>query len=61
MKTMLLSENQRPTPAQIAQIKEAAKYPIVFDEDSPELTQEMYESFQKAAMQRDLRKKTLQA
>ena len=44
---MTLSEDDKPTPEQIAQIQEAKKYPIVFDEDCPELTPEMYEAFRR--------------
>jgi hypothetical protein len=33
------------TPEQIAEIREAAKYPIVFDEDCPELTDEQLAEF----------------
>ena len=57
MKTVILTKNQKPTPEQIAQIREAAKRHIIFDEDSPELTPEMYEAFQKAAIRRNQRKK----
>ncbi|MDR2478627.1 MAG: hypothetical protein LBD48_04860 [Treponema sp.] len=34
------------TPEQVARIKEAEKYPIVFDEDCPELTDEQLAQFQ---------------
>jgi hypothetical protein len=33
------------TPEQIARLKEAEKYPIVFDEDCPELTDEQLAEF----------------
>jgi hypothetical protein len=33
------------TPEQLARIKEAEKYPIVFDEDCPELTDEQLAEF----------------
>ena len=36
---------QKPSPEQIARIREAAKYPIVFDEDCPELTEEQLAQF----------------
>ena len=35
------------TPEQIAEIKEAAKHPIVFDEDCPEMTEEQLRQFQR--------------
>ena len=34
------------SPEQIAEIREAAKHPIVFDEDCPELTDEQLAQFQ---------------
>ena len=34
------------TPEQVARIKEAEKYPIVYDEDCPELTDEQLAQFQ---------------
>ena len=37
----------RPTPEQIARIKEAAKYPIVYDEDCPEMTEEQLKQFKR--------------
>jgi hypothetical protein len=33
------------TPEQLAEIREAEKYPIVFDEDCPELTDEQLAEF----------------
>lgn len=35
------------TPEQIAEIEEAAKYPIVFDEDCPEMTEEQLRQFRR--------------
>ena len=35
-----ITKNQKPTPEQIAEIREAAKRPIVFGEDCPEMTDE---------------------
>ena len=42
-KTLL--PGQKPTPEQIARIREAAKYPIVYDEDCPEMTEEQLKQF----------------
>ncbi len=53
--TYELKPGQKPTPEQIERIREAAKRPIVFDEDSPELTPEAIEGFRKAARERNLR------
>ena len=38
--TYELKPGQKPTPEQIARIREAAKRPIVFDEDCPPMTEE---------------------
>lgn len=43
--TYTITENQKPTPEQIARIREAAKHPIVFDEDCPEMTEEQLRQF----------------
>ena len=41
------------TPEQIAEIEEAAQYPIVFDEDCPETTGEALEQLREAAIARN--------
>ena len=43
------------TPEQIAEIEEAKKHPVVFDEDSPELTPDAVEGFRRAARERNRR------
>lgn len=40
-----LEEGQKPTKEELEQIREAAKRPIVFDEDCPELSDEMIQKF----------------
>lgn len=40
-----LKPGTKPTAEQIAEIEAAAKMPIVYDEDSPEFTDEQYEDF----------------
>ena len=52
-----MDRNQKPTDEQIRQIKEAAKKPIVFDEDSPELTPAMEKAFRLAAKNRNTQRK----
>jgi len=42
-----ITKNQKPTPEQIAEIREAAKRPIVFDEDCPEMTEEQLKQFKR--------------
>ncbi|MDR2428796.1 MAG: BrnA antitoxin family protein, partial [Candidatus Margulisbacteria bacterium] len=47
----------RPTKEQLRRIREAAKHPIVFDEDCPELTDEELAEFAELARERDARRK----
>ncbi|MBR2798652.1 MAG: hypothetical protein IKE17_13050 [Clostridia bacterium] len=42
-----ITKNQKPTPEQIAEIREAAMRPIVFDEDCPEMTDEQLRRFKR--------------
>ena len=49
IRTVTLDRNQKPTEAQINQIREAAKKKILFDEDSPALTPAMEKAFRLAA------------
>lgn len=42
-----ITKGQKPTPEQIARIREAAKRPIVFDEDCPEMTEEQLKQFRR--------------
>ena len=44
-----LNENEELTAEQIAEIEEAKKSPIVFDEDCPKLTAEQYREFARIA------------
>ena len=43
---------QKPTAAQIKRLREAAKKPIVFDEDAPEYTMEELEEMRLAAIKK---------
>lgn len=43
---------QKPTPKQIAEIRKAAKHPIVFDEDSPEYSIEELKAMHEAAIKK---------
>lgn len=55
---MTVTVGQKPTAEQRQRIREAMKKPIVYDEDSPELTEEQYEAFARAAKeQRSLSRK----
>ena len=42
-----LKPGQKPTPEQIARIREAAKRPIVYDEDCPKMTEEQLKQFKR--------------
>ncbi len=42
-----ITKDQKPTPEQIERIREAAKRPIVFDEDCPEMTEEQLKQFKR--------------
>lgn len=37
-KTFTINKGQKPTEEQLQEVREAKKQPIVFDEDSPELS-----------------------
>ena len=41
-KKITIYSGQKPTSEQLKEVEEAAKRPIVFDEDAPELTLEQY-------------------
>ena len=42
-----ITKDQKPTPEQITEIREAAKRPIVFDEDCPPMTEEQLRQFRR--------------
>lgn len=56
IKTYIVKEGQLPTAEQIREIEEAAKKPIVFDEDCPELSPAMMKAFKCAVVRRNRRK-----
>ena len=49
MVSYTLKKGTKPTTEQLREIKEAAKYPIVYDKDSPKLTSEQYDEFAEIA------------
>lgn len=49
----ILYEKEALTIEQLKELEEAKKYPIVYDEDSPELTPEMEKAFLLAAVARN--------
>ena len=52
-----IEDGQEPTEAQLAEVKAAAKRPVQFDEDAPELSPALYKAFECAARQRNRRNK----
>jgi len=55
-KTLVIEASQQPSPEQIREVEEAAKCPIVFDEDCEELSPAMMKAFQSAVIMRNRRK-----
>ena len=51
-----LAPDMKLTTEQLAMLEEAEKYPIVYEEDCPEMTPQMAEAFREAARARDKRK-----
>lgn len=49
---MTVYPGQKPTATQIKRLREAAKHPIVFDEDDPEYTFEELEEMRLAAIKK---------
>lgn len=56
-KIFTIKKGQKPTNEQLQEVKEAKKHPIVFDEDSPELSPAMYKAFKSCVIQRNRKKK----
>lgn len=59
IKTYIIEEGQKPTPEQIMEIREAAKKPVEFDEDCPELSPAMMKAFKSSIANRNRRRKAL--
>lgn len=55
-KTFIIDKGQKPTNEQLQEVKEAQENPIVFDEDSPELSPAMYKAFKSSVIQRNRKK-----
>ena len=55
-KTFIINSGQKPTEEQLQEVEEAKKKPIVFDEDSPELSPAMYKAFKSSVIQRNRKK-----
>lgn len=54
-----LTPEMRLTHEQMAMLEEAQRYPIVYEDDCPELTPQMAAAFKRAAKVRDERKRRL--
>lgn len=57
MKTYTIEPGQKITEEQLAEIEEAKKSPIVFDEDCEELSPAMMKAFKSSVIQRNRKKK----
>jgi hypothetical protein len=51
--TTTLSDDEKLTEEEINMIEDAKKYPITYDEDSPEMTPEMEKQFRVAVRMRN--------
>ena len=56
IKTFTIKKGQKITAEQLKEIEEAKKHPIVFDEDSPQLSPAMYKAFKCSVVQRNKKK-----
>lgn len=56
-RTFTIKSGQRPTQAQLDEVRAAAARDIQFDEDSPELSPAIYKAFRCSVAQRNRRKK----
>lgn len=56
IKTFIVNKGQKPTNEQLQEIMKAKEQPIVFDEDSPELSPAMCKAFKSSVIQRNRKK-----
>lgn len=52
-RTFIIDKGQKPTKEQLQEVADVRKQPIVFDEDSPELSPAMYKAFKSSVIQRN--------
>lgn len=52
-KTFTIKQGQKPTAEQLHEVSEAKKRPIIFDEDSPELSPAMFKAIRSAVIHRN--------
>lgn len=55
-KTFIINKGQQPTDEQLQEVMDAKKKPIIFDDDSPELSPAMYKAFKSSVIQRNRKK-----
>ena len=55
-RTFIINKGQKPTDEQLQEVIEAKKHPVVFDEDSPELSPAMRKAFKSSVIQRNRKK-----
>ena len=55
-RTFTIEKGQKPTQEQLKEVMEAKKYPIVADEDAPELSPAMYKALKRCVIQRNRKK-----
>lgn len=56
IRTFIIDKGQKPTDEQLQEVLNAKKHPIVFDEDSPELSPAMYKALKSSVIQRNRKK-----
>lgn len=55
-RTFTIEKGQKPTEEQLQEVIDAQRHPIVYDEDSPELSPAMYKAFKSSVIQRNRKK-----
>lgn len=55
-RTYTINKGQKPTDKQLQEVMDAKKQPIIFDDDSPELSPAMQKAFRCSAAQRNRRR-----
>lgn len=56
IRKMIVKEGQKPTEEQKKRIREAMKRPIVYVDDSPDLSEEQYEEIRKQSLTKERKK-----
>ena len=56
IKTFTINKGQKPTKEQLQEVMDAKNFPIVTDEDAPELSPAMLKAFKSSVIQRNRKK-----